>query len=58
MLKSSHFRTPRTLSEGTFVTGYRPAERPHFAELGHWLLNIVCVVGLVVLVPLVVIGVV
>lgn len=58
MLKQSHFTTPRTMAECHFQTGYRSAAPDRFAELGHWALNIITVLGLVVLVPLVVMGVV
>lgn len=58
MLKPSHYRTPREISECWFTTGYRSAEPSGFAELGHWVLNVCTVVGIVVLIPLVVMGVV
>ena len=58
MLKNSHFQTPRTLGECHFQTGYRPAEpRDFFADLGHVVLNVLSCIGLLVLVPIVVFGV-
>jgi hypothetical protein len=58
MLKNSHFRTPRTLDEGTFVTGYRCAQPVDQIErLGHVVLNAICVALLVGAVPLILMGV-
>lgn len=58
MLKNSHFSTPRTLADCHFVTGYRPAERRDWlADAGHVVLNLCCVLGLVVMVPVLFLGV-
>ncbi len=57
-MKPSHLRTPRTLEEGTFTPGYRcAAQRDVFTELGHWILNAFCAVGLVIVVALLAMGV-
>lgn len=56
-MKPSHFQTPRTLAECHFQTGYRCAEPDRFAELGHALVGWCAGLGLLVLVPLVLMGV-
>jgi hypothetical protein len=57
-MKESYFRTPRTLAECQFQTGYRCAEpRDFWAEAGHLVLNLFCAVALVVLAALLILGV-
>jgi hypothetical protein len=57
-MKNSYYRTPRCLDECTFVTGYRPAQpRDWLADAGHVVLNLCCVLGIFVMVPVLVFGV-
>lgn len=55
-MKRSHERTPRSMSEGQWQTGYGFHEQDRFTEFGHRALNKFCLWGLAVIVLLVVLG--
>jgi hypothetical protein len=57
-MKQSHLTTPRTMAECHFQTGYRPAQpRDWLADCGHVVLNLCCVLGIFVMVPVLILGV-